>query len=158
MPAAVLSVERSGAICMSTCSHITNKKASAFVRTFTADDRRGYSYNTNMTRRGVPKKPPAWYLPEWMEVCGLSGRGSQARMMELTGWSRATMSQLYNGTQDISTPILEAAANALQVEAFELLMPPERAMALRQLRQSAATIVSAERETKEDVKRTGTGG
>lgn len=63
-------------------------------------------------------------------------------MMELTGWSKATMSQLYNGTQDYSPAILETAAAALGVEPFELLIPPERAMALRDFRRAARVIAS----------------
>lgn len=94
-----------------------------------------------MARRGIPKRPVTWYLREWMEAVGLTGRGSQARMMELTGWSKATMSQLYNGTQDYSPKVLEEAAMALNAEPFELLIPPDRAMRMRQLREAAAAIV-----------------
>jgi len=82
-----------------------------------------------------------WFLREWMETAGLGGRGAQTRMMELTGWSKATMSQLYNGTQGYSPDIIETASVALNVEPHELLMHPERAMAMRQFRESAATIV-----------------
>ena len=84
-----------------------------------------------MSRRGVPKGPINWYLPEWMEACGLKGRGSQTKMRELTGWSKATMSQLYNGEQDYSPAVVNAAALALKVQTYELLMPPERAFAIR---------------------------
>lgn len=76
-----------------------------------------------------------------MEACGLRGRGAQAKMMALTGWSRATMSQLYNGKQDFSPEILRTAAEALQVEPYELLMLPEKAMLLRQAVASARRIV-----------------
>lgn len=99
-----------------------------------------------MARRGIPKHGISWYLPEWMAACGLEGRGAQARMMELTGWSRATMSQLYNGKQDFSPDILRQAAAALQVEVYELLMPPEKAMVLRQAVASARRIVEIAEE------------
>lgn len=95
-----------------------------------------------MARRGVPKGPVNWYLREWMDACGLKGRGAQARMMELTGWSKATMSQLYNGTQDYSPKVVNEAAMALSVEPYELLMPPQRAMAFRQFRSTAEQIVT----------------
>lgn len=62
-------------------------------------------------------------------------------MMEKTGWSKATMSQLYNGKQDFNSKILKEAADALGVEPHELLMLPERAMAARRMRQAAAQIV-----------------
>lgn len=64
-------------------------------------------------------------------------------MAKATGWSKATMSQLYNGSQDYSPAIIDAAAAALNVEPFELLMPPDRAMAIRGLRESAAVIVKS---------------
>lgn len=90
----------------------------------------------------------------------LEGRGAQTRLMELTGWSKATMSQLFNGTQDYSPKILAEAALALNAEPYELLMHPERAMAIRQLRSTAAEIVKTEAraEDAEDARRTGAGG
>lgn len=86
-----------------------------------------------MARRGIPKQVN-WYLREWMDAAGLRGRGAQARMMELTDWSKATMSQLYKGTQDYSPKIVNEAARALNAEPWELLMHPDRAMRLRRLR------------------------
>ena len=69
------------------------------------------------------------------------------------------MSQLYNGTQDYSPDIIEAAAVALHAEPFELLLPPERAMAIRSLRESAVTIVKTEpAPAKPANDRTGTDG
>jgi len=94
-----------------------------------------------MARRGIPKGPVNWFLREWMDACGLVGRGAQARMMERTGWTKATMSQLYNGTQDYSPKILNDAAAALEIEPFELLLPPERAMNLRRFQAAAEGIV-----------------
>jgi transcriptional regulator with XRE-family HTH domain len=123
-------------------SHITNLMATPKVRTFSADLPDRLSYYANMAkRRGVPKQIN-WYLREWMEACGLDGRGAQAKMMKLTGWSKATMSQLFNGTQDYSPKIIKEAALALNVEEFELLMPPAKAMALRRYRESAAEVVT----------------
>lgn len=77
-----------------------------------------------------------------MDACGLSGRGAQAKMMDLTGWSKATMSQLYNGTQDYSPKVVNEAAFALKVQPFELLMHPERAMALRKVQAGAQEIAT----------------
>lgn len=99
------------------------------------------SHNRNMARRGVPVEIN-WFLREWMDSTAMfSGRGGQARMMEETGWSKATMSQLYNNKQDYSPKIINEAAKALNAETWELLMPPERAMALRRIRQDALRIV-----------------
>lgn len=52
------------------------------------------------------------------------------------------MSQLYNGVQDYSPAVVNAAARALGAEPFELLLPPERAMAIRRLMTSARQIVT----------------
>jgi transcriptional regulator with XRE-family HTH domain len=95
-----------------------------------------------MARRGIPKGQVNWYLREWMEASGLSGRGAQTKMMELTGWSKATMSQLYNGEQDYSPKVVNDAAAALNAEPFELLLPPSRAMALRGMRDNAIKIAA----------------
>lgn len=95
-----------------------------------------------MARRGIPKGPVNWYLREWMEACDIKGRGAQSKMMKLTGWSKATMSQLYSGQQDYSPKLVNEAAAALNAEPWELLMPPERAMAMRRLREDAIRIAA----------------
>lgn len=134
------------------CSHITNFYSSPEVRTFPADFRRYFSHNRNMARRGIPKGPVNWYLKEWMAASGLEGRGAQTRMMELTGWSKATMSQLFNGTQDYSPKVVNEAASALRVEPFELLMHPDRAMALRRFQASAQGVVTIAHDAGIDIK------
>lgn len=111
------------------------------------------SHTANMARRGKPKGLVPWYLPEWMAVAELKGRGAQTRMMELTGWSKATMSQLYNGGQDFSPKVLAEAAQALNCAPYELLMHPETAMAIRRLRQDALRIVEDSKPPKADKKR-----
>lgn len=77
-----------------------------------------------------------------MDACGLNGRGALTKMCELTGWSKATMSQLYNGKQDYSPAVVNAAAAALKAEPYELLMPPERAFAIRRALASIREIQS----------------
>lgn len=70
-------------------------------------------------------------------------------MCELTGWNKATCSQLYNNVQDYSPKIVNEAAKALNVEPWELLMTPERAMALRRIRASAEEIVTLAHDAEE---------
>lgn len=108
-----------------------------------------------MARRGVPKGPVNWYLREWMAACGLKGRGAQTKMRDLAGWSKATMSQLYNGTQDYSPKVVNEAARALNIRPYELLMHPDQAMALRRQREDSLRIVAdtaALREQASDAK------
>lgn len=71
-----------------------------------------------------------------------AGVAKQSDMMKLTGWSKAKMSQLYNGQQDFNSEVLVEAADALRCEPAELLMEPERAFAIRRLRETAAVIVA----------------
>lgn len=97
-----------------------------------------------MARRGIPKGPVIWFLPEWMRVADVQ---TQTEMMEKTGWSKAKMSQLYNGKQDINSQVLLEAALALNAKPFELLMPPADAMAIRQLRKTAIQIAADSRST-----------
>lgn len=109
-----------------------------------------------MARRGKPDQIN-WYLREWMTMLHPKERGRQAWMMGLTGWSKATMSQLYNNEQDYSPLKVNEAAKALNAEPWELLMPPERAMALRRIRSTAEEIVTLAHDA-DDKRKTGTDG
>lgn len=119
---------------------MANSKSIHFVRTLLADNSLRRPHNANMARRGIPKGPISWYLREWMAARGIE---KQSEMMALTNWSKATMSQLYNGLQDYSPKIIREAAEALKVAQYELLMHPEEANAIRRLRQEALRVVEA---------------
>lgn len=123
---------------MRSCSHITNFLSSGFVRTSPADLRPQRSYNANMARRGIPKGEINWFFPEWMAYFGVS---KQVDIMEKTGWSKATTSQIMSGKQDYSPKVVNEAAKAFHLAPYELLMRPEEAMALRQLRSDALRVV-----------------
>lgn len=129
---------------MPNSSHILNFSAIAKIRNVHADTSLPSSYSANMARRGIPKVPVLWYLPEWMAASNIA---TQAEMMEKTGWSKAKMSQLYNAKQDFNSEVLTEAANALNARPYELLMPPEDAMAIRQLRQTALHIAADRHST-----------
>jgi transcriptional regulator with XRE-family HTH domain len=142
MPATFDSSIVPGLVDMALCSHKTNLCAIAFVRTKRTDIARASPHSHDMARRGIPNEI-SWYLREWMDVTeAFRGRGGQARMMKETGWSKATMSQLYNGKQDYSPKIIREAATALNIAPYELLMRPETAMAIRRMRQDALRLVA----------------
>jgi hypothetical protein len=126
-------------------------KINPLVRTLRNDFRHIPSHNRNMARRGKPTSIN-WYLKEWMDTVFPKPRGRQAKMCELTGWTKATCSQLYNNIQDYSPKIVNEAAKALNAEPWELLMPPERAMALRRIRASAEEIVTLAHDAEEKAK------
>lgn len=152
MPAFVASSEYDGFCMTQTFAH-HERLVNSFVRTSRNDFRRESSHNWNMARRGKPDGIN-WYLREWMNMTFPQERGRQAKMSELTGWSKATTSQLYNNAQDYSPKIVKEAADALNAEPWELLMPPERAMAIRRIRASAEEIVTLAHDV--DERKTGT--
>jgi hypothetical protein len=94
-------------------------------------------YYANMSRTR-PKKNVAWHLAEWMDTLGVD----QVDMIEKAGWSKTTASLLYNCRQDISSKLVGEAANALNIDIFELFMRPTDAMALRRLRDNALKIAA----------------
>lgn len=141
MPAARASFDGFDRSSMAYRSHIMNELASANVRTTRADSLPPQIYIRRMARNGIPKTPPAWYLREWMAERIGNKRGAQAEMMRRTGWSKATMSQLYNDQQDLNSDYLRQAAEALGVETYELLMPPQMADAIKRIEESASVIV-----------------
>ena len=109
-----------------------------FVRTLRNDLHFRCGHNAGMARRGIPKEGAIWFLKEWMDLLGVKQRD----MVDRCDWSKATASQLYTGKQDYSPKIVKEASAALNAEPFELLMPPERAMAIRRLQASAQEIVT----------------
>ena len=83
-----------------------------------------------------------------------SKRMTQAALGKATGWSKATVNDIYHGKTSYYRDILNEAAKALQVEPYELLMPPELANALRQQESASLTIV----ENTTPQRRSGTDG
>lgn len=142
MPVAAASSEVRGGLSIPVCSHITNDYASALVRHQRTDTARPFSYVPNMAKRIAKQKGAPWYLVEWMEtIPRFKGWGAHTRFREETGWSKATMSDLYNGEQPYNPVALMEAARALNVEPYELLMHPDTAMGYRSMRKGAFTIV-----------------
>lgn len=97
---------------------------------------------TKPTKRA--STPPAelghrWYLREW---CTFLGKIQADTQREL-GWPRAKASDLWNGKQRYTQETVDQVSVWLGVEPFELLMPPGEAVAIRQLRSAARTIVDS---------------
>lgn len=78
-----------------------------------------------------------WFLKEWLTATGTS----QAELGRLTDYPKAKVSDLVTGKQRYNRDILNDVAKALNIHPHELLMDPEDAMALRQMRASAQKIV-----------------
>lgn len=80
-----------------------------------------------------------WHLAEWARVKGLSQADAQREI----GWAKSSASNLFNNHQRYTQHLVDQAAAWLGIEPYELLMEPEKAMALRRLEESARTIVNA---------------
>ncbi|MGZ3272408.1 MAG: hypothetical protein ACXU82_03630 [Caulobacteraceae bacterium] len=83
---------------------------------------------------------PDWYLQEWMTHFGKR----QADLVNELGWLKGRASKFWNGQHSYRREIINEISAWLGIEPFELLMHPVEALALRQLRQTAATIVAGQ--------------
>ena len=79
-----------------------------------------------------------WHLRGWMKHLGRK----QADLVRDLGWEKARASKVYNSRTEYRRETVNELASWLGIQPFELLMRPEEAMALRQLRETAAIIVS----------------
>jgi transcriptional regulator with XRE-family HTH domain len=81
-----------------------------------------------------------WYLREWAARDGKR----QADLGRDLGWQKNTANRIWHGRQPYRRDIVNQVAAWLGIEPYELLMPPEQAIALRNLRQTARMIAAEE--------------
>lgn len=93
-----------------------------------------------MARKQAPSTSigPDWFLVDWMR----SLKVSQATLGRETGWSKATVNDIYHGKTSYYRQIVNEAARALHIQPHELLMHPDEAMAIRRMRESALQIAA----------------
>lgn len=103
-----------------------------------------------MARAKAPKRPPAydWYLAEWAAHFGKR----QADFEKDLDWNKSKVSLMFNRTQRYHRDDVNQVADYLHLKPYELLMPPEEAMNLRRLKQTALRI-AAENPASEDDER-----
>ena len=89
------------------------------------------------------KQAPAhdWYLQDWMKTLQVK----QADLVRRTDWSPATVNDIYHGRTPYYRELLNQVAHALHIQPYELLMHPEDAMAIRQMRQALRAIETSPR-------------
>lgn len=79
-----------------------------------------------------------WHLQEWLTHFGKI----QSSLVNELGWDKSKANFVYHGKQQYKRDIVNAIATWLGIQPYELLMPPEQALAIRQLRQTAQAILS----------------
>jgi hypothetical protein len=79
-----------------------------------------------------------WHLQAWLQHFGKI----QSSLVNELGWDKSKANFVYHGKQQYKREIVNAVADWLGIKPYELLMPPEQALAIRRLRQSAEEILS----------------
>lgn len=110
------------------CSVIRNNESRRHVPISGADSLPQSEHTPIVTRD--------WHLQQWMA----HAKKRQAHLVSELGWSRRKASEVFTGDQPYKRDTVNELSDWLQIEPFELLLPPEEAIALRQLRSSALRI------------------
>ena len=85
-----------------------------------------------------PMDQPDWHLQAWLKHF----RKKQAALTNELNWSPNRRNKLFHGRQSYRREDVNEVAAWLGIEPFELLMPPDLAIALRRLRQTAVQIAA----------------
>lgn len=80
-----------------------------------------------------------WYLREWFATLGKIQRDLVTQL----DYPPATANALWHGVQRYRRDHIQDISALLNVQPYELLMPPEEAMALRRLRSAIAEVASS---------------
>jgi len=82
--------------------------------------------------------PGDWYLKEWLAEAGKI----QASLVNELGWDKARANFMYHGKQSYKRDDVRLVSEWLGIEPYELLMAPDKAMAIRRLVATAEAIVA----------------
>lgn len=77
-----------------------------------------------------------WYLADWATALGKR----QVDFVNDLNWNKARASLLWNGKQSYTREIVVEVARYLGIRPYELLMRPQEAMAIRDMREAAHQI------------------
>lgn len=78
-----------------------------------------------------------WYLNEWLKTL----KKKQADIVRDLDWNKARVSLMIRGEQQYTRDAVNEMAAYLHLSPYELLMHPDDAMAIRQLRADALRVV-----------------
>jgi len=85
---------------------------------------------------------PDWYVREWGDRLGKK----QAGLVSELNIHKNTAHRLWTGKQPYRRDFVNAISRWFNIEPYELLMPPDEAIALRRIRETAMQIAADERE------------
>jgi plasmid maintenance system antidote protein VapI len=92
-----------------------------------------------MVRRPIPpRKASSWFVREWMDALGKI----QADLTKELDWPKAKANRVFNGQQRYNEDLVLELSAWLNLRPYELLLTPQQAMGIRNLRKEAARIVS----------------
>lgn len=80
-----------------------------------------------------------WYLADWLRTL----KKKQADIVRDLDWNKARVSLMIRGEQPYTRDAVNELATYLSIHPYELLMHPEDAMTLRQLRKDALLVVAS---------------
>lgn len=101
-------------------------------------ERNDGSVKNSHTVNVEPLIEPDWYLKEWAQHAGKR----QADLVNDLGWLKNHAHRIWHGKQPYRRDIVNDIARWLGIEPYELLMPPEQALQLRQFRDAAIAIAN----------------
>lgn len=117
-------------------SHRLNCESTHRVQTARNDEQAERPHTVNVTEQIEPD----WYLQEWAKLADKR----QADLVNDLGWLKNHAHRIWHGKQPYRRDIVNAIALWLRIEPYELLMPPQDALKIRQLREAAIAIAQNE--------------
>lgn len=118
-------------------SHCLNFESTALVQTARNDGNQERPHTVNVDEHDEPD----WYLQDWAKLAGKR----QADLVNDLGWLKNHAHRIWHGKQPYRRDIVNAAARWLEIEPYELLMPPAEALQIRQLREAALAIAESQK-------------
>jgi len=79
-----------------------------------------------------------WHLRDWLAHFGKK----QSSLVNELGWDKSRANFVWHSKQSYRREVVNQVAEWLGIKPYELLMTPREALALRNLRQTAALIVA----------------
>ena len=116
-----------------------------FFRPSKGQTQAGFSFIEKTPQRvwlysyGMAKPMHDWYLQEWLDTLGKK----QADIVRDLEWNPARISLMLRGKQQYNRDAVNELATYLHLRPYELLMHPDDAMGLRQLRADAVRIAAS---------------